>query len=448
MVRKCKCSGGCCGSQTDGVSRRDFLTLIGAGAATAALGAQAWAEWLQSHIFARGTRTLEKGPHAGLASQCVYRSGVHTDARMHLGGIGTGNIEIGCDGQFTRWQLFNTLTDGLVPLMFAVKAGDTAKLLQTAGGPDWPRVKQIEMTGEYPDRHAALRGCRIAGEGRAFGLHALCPVGSASSPRCRWPRWCSRCKTRPPRNRPSRWRAHAESGGLRRPGSGDQRRRATKNSAETSTSRSTTARPPGLSMRAEPGKEPSLDKPVHVHVSENLNPLVQMAGETSQESRRNRDGKQPGPGDRPSPTRRRSVIWIEEPAGRFRRVVVGGGEESGRSGRHARLRRQDDAAHRDCTPATPATSRRTRGPTSVFEDFENGYDKWKVEGEAFGREPAKGTFPNQQPVTGFKGKGLVNSFIGGDNSTGKLDQPAVHDRAELHPFSHRRRSASHHADSA
>ena len=48
MVRKCKCSGGCCGSQTDGVSRREFLTLIGAGAATAALGGQAWAEWLQN----------------------------------------------------------------------------------------------------------------------------------------------------------------------------------------------------------------------------------------------------------------------------------------------------------------------------------------------------------------------------------------------------------------
>ena len=73
-----------------------------------------------------------------------------TDARMHLGGIGTGNIEIGCDGQFTRWQLFNTLSDGYVPLMFAVKAGDVARLLQTAGGPDWPRVKQIEMIGEYP----------------------------------------------------------------------------------------------------------------------------------------------------------------------------------------------------------------------------------------------------------------------------------------------------------
>ena len=68
-------------------------------------------------------------------------------------------------------------------------------------------------------------------------------------------------------------------------------------------------------------------------------------------------------------------------------------------------------------------------PDKVFEDFENGYDKWKVEGDAFGREPAKGTLPNQQPVTGFAGKGLVNSFVGGDNSTGKLvSQPFTIER--------------------
>ena len=56
---------------------------------------------------------------------------------MHLGGIGTGNIEIGCDGQFTNWQLFNTLHDGYVPLMFVVKAGGAMRLfcLRRPAGP-------------------------------------------------------------------------------------------------------------------------------------------------------------------------------------------------------------------------------------------------------------------------------------------------------------------------
>src|ERR1700716_3211035 len=80
-----------------------------------------------------------------------YHSGTHSDARMHLGGIGTGNFEIGADGQFTTWQLFNTLRDGYVPLCFGVKAGSTAKILQTAGGPEGvDRVKSIELTGDYP----------------------------------------------------------------------------------------------------------------------------------------------------------------------------------------------------------------------------------------------------------------------------------------------------------
>lgn len=59
----------------------------------------------------------------------------------------------------------------------------------------------------------------------------------------------------------------------------------------------------------------------------------------------------------------------------------------------------------------------------VYEDFEKGYGEWKVEGDAFGTEPAKGTLPEQQKVSGFKGKGLVNSFLEGDKTKGKLTSP-------------------------
>ncbi|HSQ58076.1 MAG TPA: 2,6-beta-D-fructofuranosidase, partial [Gemmata sp.] len=37
--------------------------------------------------------------------------------------------------------------------------------------------------------------------------------------------------------------------------------------------------------------------------------------------------------------------------------------------------------------------------------------------------PAKGTLPNQMPVTGYLGKGLVNSYLGGDKATGTLHSP-------------------------
>ena len=47
-------------------------------------------------------------------------------------------------------------------------------------------------------------------------------------------------------------------------------------------------------------------------------------------------------------------------------------------------------------------------------------------GEAFGTAPAHGTLPNQQPVTGFLGNGLVNSYLNGDDTTGKLTSQSFH----------------------
>jgi sucrose-6-phosphate hydrolase SacC (GH32 family) len=61
----------------------------------------------------------------------------------------------------------------------------------------------------------------------------------------------------------------------------------------------------------------------------------------------------------------------------------------------------------------------------VIQDFEGGdYGEWKVEGDAFGSGPAKGKIAWQGPVTGFKGKGLVNTFRNADKSTGTLTSPA------------------------
>lgn len=60
----------------------------------------------------------------------------------------------------------------------------------------------------------------------------------------------------------------------------------------------------------------------------------------------------------------------------------------------------------------------------IFEPFENGYGLWKVEGEAFGTEPAKGTLPGQQAVPGFMGNRLVNTFLNGDATQGRLTSPA------------------------
>ena len=63
-------------------------------------------------------------------------------------------------------------------------------------------------------------------------------------------------------------------------------------------------------------------------------------------------------------------------------------------------------------------------PDIVLADFEGkDYGDWKTAGEAFGPGPAQGTLPHQMEVSGYLGHGLVNSFHGGDKSTGTLTSP-------------------------
>ncbi|MGD8240557.1 MAG: hypothetical protein PVH68_18525 [Armatimonadota bacterium] len=60
----------------------------------------------------------------------------------------------------------------------------------------------------------------------------------------------------------------------------------------------------------------------------------------------------------------------------------------------------------------------------LIADFEgNDYGDWAVEGEAFGPGPARGTLPGQMQVSGFQGKGLVNTYYNRDGTTGTLTSP-------------------------
>jgi sucrose-6-phosphate hydrolase SacC (GH32 family) len=67
---------------------------------------------------------------------------------------------------------------------------------------------------------------------------------------------------------------------------------------------------------------------------------------------------------------------------------------------------------------------RAQAPDQVFADFESShYAAWKATGQAFGAGPAAGTLPRQMDVSGFAGKRLVNSYHGGDGTTGRLTSP-------------------------
>jgi levanbiose-producing levanase len=64
-------------------------------------------------------------------------------------------------------------------------------------------------------------------------------------------------------------------------------------------------------------------------------------------------------------------------------------------------------------------------PATPYMDFEGGtYGSWSSTGTAFGSAPASGTLPDQQPVSGYIGTGLVNSYLSGDSTTGTLTSPS------------------------
>ncbi|MDB5295796.1 MAG: sacC [Phycisphaerales bacterium] len=76
-----------------------------------------------------------------------------------------------------------------------------------------------------------------------------------------------------------------------------------------------------------------------------------------------------------------------------------------------------------CAAASPS-ARAVDRPDVVLADFEGTtYASWVAAGTAFGDGPARGALPGQMPVNGFAGKGLVNSYHGGDRSTGTLTSP-------------------------
>ena len=77
----------------------------------------------------------------------------------------------------------------------------------------------------------------------------------------------------------------------------------------------------------------------------------------------------------------------------------------------------------------PVAAADTPRPDILVADFEgDSWGGWSVEGTAFGNGPARGALPGQMAVDGFQGRGLVNSFLGGDDSTGRLVSPpfAIH----------------------
>jgi fructan beta-fructosidase len=74
--------------------------------------------------------------------------------------------------------------------------------------------------------------------------------------------------------------------------------------------------------------------------------------------------------------------------------------------------------------AIATTAQDAPRPDVLVADFEgDDHGGWKATGDSFGDAPARGTLPGQMTVEGYLGRGLANSFHGGDDSTGELTSP-------------------------
>src|SRR5208337_3219618 len=383
-MRKCNCSGHCA-PQSSNLSRRDFLEWVGAGSAAALLGgSSAWGAF----SLPPGEWEKRKGSLLQPATPRRYSSNTHTDARMHLGGIGTGNFEIGVDGQLTNWQLFNNLRDGALPFHFVVKAGKTARLLQTAGGPDWPRLKHIEMRGEYPLATLRFEDADLPVELELTAFTPFAPLGTELSS---LPVAFFLFRARNPTAQPQRLSLAAM---LANPVGYDAMGTIEGNSyVEFGGNINECFREhgaAGLLLRAQAAGAAQMDQPVFLFTLPNLKALKAPPADYPERLKLEILDNQPlSPGTLTEPER--TLLWLEEPPEglaepflRAAREAVETGVTLVFSGKRMPLLSLYGAA----TAGDLASGPR---PDILFEDFEQGYERWTVEGEAFGKEPAHGT---------------------------------------------------------
>lgn len=428
MKRQCDCAGGCGGPPEVALNRREFLGLLSAGTAGVILQTAALAQASAPDLAEWKRALLERG------ARRVYRSETHTDARMHLGGIGTGNLEIGADGRLTTWQLFNTLRDGHVPFYFAVRAGGVARLLQTAGGPDWPRVPRIEMVGEYPLAHLRFDdpALPVRVELTAFSPFEPMNTRLSSMPLAAFVFRLSNPAATPQtvslaaffQNPVGYDASEAPTGRARAvPGAGETERLRTNAHPKYGSNVNEPlhcggAR--GLLFGAQAGREPTLDRPVAIFTAENLRLLKAPPPDRPKNLALDWIEKLPPAGALSDAAH--TLVWLEEPALempeeelRRARDAVRAGATLVLSGRTLPLL----DAYGAWSGGRPLAEVAVR-PDMVFEDFETDYSKWSVEGTAFGSAPTSGPLRDQPPVSGFVGHAFANSFHGSDSAHGRL----------------------------
>jgi len=365
------------------LSRRDFLEKLAAGTAAMAMaGPLAWAEDAQPLAPPKG----QAGRSYPLTPPRVYR-GKHLEAvAMPLGGIGTGSIWLDGQGRLSVWQIFNNLSEPRVPDSFFLvraRAGEkepVTRVLQTQGEAGLRGVESLDYEGGYPIARLTFHDKALPVEVSMEAMNPMIPLDTAnSSIPCALFRLTAKNPGKTPvevtlaatlQNAVGSGGA-ADIQGVRHAGYGGNRNGVLRQGGRATVAMDKVfeAVPTGpVKIRTDAGREVPGPEMYWIAGPTDLTPQVAE------------------PLARIAATGGVVVINGVTPA--FFQTLA-----------QLRAKRQDDF--------------------TVFEDFEKPtYEGWTITGDAFGKGPSHGTEPGQQPVSGFAGHGLVNTYQGGDGPQG------------------------------
>lgn len=397
MSSRC-CNGGRCGGNPFEMSRRGFLRAVAGTTGLILAGSlsgdgEGWGmdrPRLSMPAVGRGRYPLT--PPRSF-------EGEHLQAvAMPIGGIGTGSVWLDGAGKLSVWQIFNNLNEEGVPCsFFAVRAqreGErpVLRVLQTAAEPGFTPVGSLTFEASYPIAHVTFRDGELPVSISMDALNPMIPLDARSSA---IPCAIFRVTATNPGTKPVRvsligslqnavgCEGTGGQQGSKHPGYGRNRNRVTREAGLTAI---------GMDVESEPPRPGPL--------------LVRNASGRLQPTPELYYGESPEASDDAVSVRQQRDL-LEAMA----RVARDGGVVVVSDARPAFLTALAAAA--DGTPPdTPALE--------VFEDFEDGYGRWTVTGDAFGMEPHTGTTPGQQRVSGFMGKGLVNSYRPNDEPQGQM----------------------------
>lgn len=399
MSKECCCGRRlfrCAGSWE--ISRREFLREVGAAAVALAVangvfGAEAQAERL-------GVRMPKSA--AGkypIALPRSFTEGNLEAVAMPIGGIGTGTVWLDGYGRLSVWQIFNNYTEERLPgSFFAIRAQadgsePAVRVLQTAPEDGFDAFKSLVFRAGYPIADVEFEDEGFPVQVKMEAFNPMIPLDTRNSAiPCALFRftvrntsskstWVSLLGTL--QNAVGCEGRIGEIKGVHHPGYGRNRNRAVRRRGMTAVFMTADSEPPvgPVKVRDASGRE--------VRTSE-LYYCERLGRTDADESALAEEAKALDALARIARNGGVAVVACAEP-GFFRDLL-------------------------DARRGAPMAS----WGFEVFEDFEGGYDKWTVEGTAFGSSPHTGASPGQQPVSGFMGRGLVNSYRPDDVPRGTM----------------------------